>query len=95
MKHEMDRDEEQREAEFKNHLFMHAYGSQNPELYQKVFPEEFGQQFEDLEDIDWVIPGSEREALSLFDDLQEEADDLDAASATSYTRRTPLLASSQ
>ncbi len=72
-------------VQFKNDMFNHAFMSQNRELYTKVYPEDFGMSPVDEEDLEFIIPESEEEALSMFAEL-DALDDPD-----SEWRSTPLL----
>lgn len=77
-------------TEFKNTMFGHAFLSANPDLYRKIYPEDFGMNIEDeLDQIEWAIPASEAEALAMFDAVVSELrepDELDE------WRALPLLA---
>lgn len=57
------------DAEFKNSMFGHAFMNQNPDLYKKVYPEDFGMDEEELEELEWIIPQSEEEALAMFNEV--------------------------
>jgi hypothetical protein len=65
-----DRDEEQSEA-FKGTLFAHAFVSQNPELFQKLYPEVFGMSIEDELQLEFEHPQSPGELASLMNELRQ------------------------
>jgi len=79
----IERDKEQ--ARFKTDMFNHAWASQNRELYSKVWPEDFGMTPEEEQNLEFIIPESEEEALAMFAEL-DEIDD-----PHSNWRSTPLI----
>lgn len=83
-------DRESEATEFKNMMFGHAFLSANPDLYKKIYPEDFGMSIEDeLDQIEWAIPASEAEALAMFDAVVSELHEPDELDGW---RSLPLLA---
>lgn len=77
-------------AEFKNTMFAHAFVNQNPDLYKKIYPDDFGMSFEEeMEEIEWMIPESEEEAMALFNMAQTDVEQPDDS-----WRALPLLVES-
>lgn len=67
MKKEMEeKDEDQAEA-FKNLVFAQAFASENPELYAKLYPEDF----EEHASLEWERPETPDDVVQLMQDLRE------------------------
>lgn len=80
-----------KEAKFKNDLFIQAFGDR--EIYAKVYPEEFGMSIEEeLANLEFMIPGSEQEALELFREFEGYDDEQPSGEPA---RNLPLMASTQ
>jgi hypothetical protein len=63
-------DEEQAEA-FKGLLFAHSMVNQNPELFQKLYPDVFGLSEADERELDFERPNSPYELQQLMNELSE------------------------
>ena len=50
---------ESTKAEFKNTLFAHGLVNQNPRLFFKLYPEDYGMDEEEEQELDFAIPTSE------------------------------------
>jgi tellurite resistance protein len=71
MQEEMEAESENRERIFKNEMFGHAFLTQNPELFQKIFPTEIdGLTEEEEEQIEWLVPESPMEAMQMLEEIK-------------------------
>jgi hypothetical protein len=71
MQKEMEeRDEEQAEA-FKGTLFAHSMVNQNPELFQKLYPDVFGLSEEEEYLLEFERPETPADLQRLMNELQE------------------------
>lgn len=71
MQKEMEeRDEDQAEA-FKGQLFAHSMVNQNPELFQKLYPDVFGISEEQERELEFERPQNAYELQELMNELRD------------------------
>lgn len=70
MRSEQEQAAEDAELLDKNNLFAHAVINGNPELYFKLFPQEFGISPEEEQGLDWEIPQTPGDVDEMIAELQ-------------------------
>lgn len=68
-------------------MLIHAFLSQNPELFKKIYPEDFGISPEEEMLLEFQVPQSEAEALAMFEEFNGPVEDEESVK----WRDTPLL----
>lgn len=68
MQHEAEVEAEVQTSRFRDELFIAAYGTQNPELFEKLHPDLMG--LDDESGIEWEIPESLDELEEMMDELR-------------------------
>jgi hypothetical protein len=58
-------------AAFKDNLFAHALVNQNPEMFFKLYPADFGMSDEDEAKLEFEVPESPADFARLMDELRE------------------------
>lgn len=61
MRKEIEQDDAEAAAAFKNMLFAHALVNQNPEFFFKMYPQDFGMSEDEEAELEWQIPRTEAE----------------------------------
>jgi hypothetical protein len=66
MRKEIEVDDAEAAAEFKNMLFAHALVNQNPDFFFKLYPQDFGMSEEDESQLEWQVPRTEAELQKMM-----------------------------
>jgi len=69
MRKEIEQDDAEAAAEFKNMLFAHALVNQNPDFFFKMYPQDFGMSEDDEAELEWQVPRSEAELQRMIADF--------------------------
>lgn len=71
MRKEMEEKDERAAAQFKDNLFAHALINQNPELFFKLYPQDFGMDPKDEAELGFEIPETAADLARIMAELRE------------------------